>query len=99
MLGRRLLALREEKELTQRQVADAVGSTQQKISNYEHETVEPDCETLVKLADFFDTTVDYLLGRSSQRHRDGRCPDLEGLPAEAMKEVEVFLEFVKHKYS
>ena len=99
MLGQRLLGLREEAELTQQQVAEAIGSTQQKISNYEKGTVEPDCDTLVQLADFFKTTVDYMLGRSNQRYVEAGYPDLDGLPVEAAREVQLFLEFVRHKYN
>ena len=98
MLGQRLLGLREEAELTQQQVAEAIGSTQQKISNYEKGTVEPDCDTLVLLADLFKTTVDYMLGRSNQRYAEIVYPELEDLPVEAVKEVQLFLEFVRHKY-
>jgi len=98
MFGERLRWLREEKDLTQQQIAEAIGSTQQKISNYENETVEPDCETLMKLADFFETTVDYILGRSGTRHRVEKYTALEELPVEAVKEVETFLEYVKFKY-
>lgn len=99
MFGERLRILREERELTQQQVAEAVNSTQQKISNYENETVEPDCGTLVKLADFFATTVDYILGRTHQRQPEGFLyPALSGLPVDAVREVETFMEFIRHKY-
>ena len=64
MLSERLKLLREEKELTQQQMAEAIFSTQQKVSNYENGLVEPDFETLVRLADFFDTSADYILGRN-----------------------------------
>jgi transcriptional regulator with XRE-family HTH domain len=98
MFGERLRFLREEKEFTQQQIAEAIGSTQQKISNYENETVEPDCQTLVKLADFFETTVDFILGRTKQRAGIGMYAALNELPVEAVKEAETFLEFVKYKY-
>mgnify|MGYP005849394767 CR=1 FL=1 len=98
MFGERLRNLREEKDLTQQQIAEAIGSTQQKISNYENEMVEPDCDTLVKLAGYFETSVDYILGRTRQRLAMGMADFLEDFPAEAAREVEVFLEYVKFKY-
>jgi transcriptional regulator with XRE-family HTH domain len=98
MFGERIRFLREEKELTQQQIAEAIGSTQQKISNYENETVEPDCETLIKLADFFGTTVDFVLGRPGGQYWGKMHAALAELPAEAVKEVETFLEFIRHKY-
>lgn len=98
MLGERLRLLREEKEVTQQEVADAVSSAQQNISNYEKGSVEPDCETLIKLADFFDTTVDFILGHSNQRHPVEIYEALEDLPMEGAREAEVFMEFLKYKY-
>jgi transcriptional regulator with XRE-family HTH domain len=98
MFGERLRFLREERELTQQQVAEAIDSSQQKISNYENETVEPDCDTLMKLADFFETTVDYILGRSNQRRPEGMYAALSELPVEAAKEMETFMEFIRYKY-
>lgn len=59
----RLNALRSEWELTQEKLADALGTTQRKISYWESGKIEPDLCSLWKLADFFDVSVDYLLGR------------------------------------
>lgn len=63
----RLKELREEKELTQTQVAKAINVTQRNISFYETGTNEPDLKTIAALANFFDVTTDYLLGLSNQR--------------------------------
>ncbi|UQX52314.1 helix-turn-helix transcriptional regulator [Cytobacillus pseudoceanisediminis] len=65
MLGARLKKLRAEKKLTQRQLADKINVTHVSISGYENGNRSPDTETLEKLADFFEVSVDYLLGRSS----------------------------------
>jgi transcriptional regulator with XRE-family HTH domain len=64
MIGERLRKLREERGLLQRQLADILKLTQQTISLYESNQREPDAETLKKIADFFNTTIDYLLGRT-----------------------------------
>jgi transcriptional regulator with XRE-family HTH domain len=63
MLGSKLKALREERELTQREVADKIGCSYKLISNYELEKRAPDYQTLVVLSDLYEVTVDYLLGR------------------------------------
>lgn len=64
MLGPRLKALRKAKDLTQKELADKISVTHVSISGYENGNRTPDTETLQALADFFDVTTDYLLGRS-----------------------------------
>lgn len=61
---KRIRDLREDKDLTQTQVAQFLGMSQTGYSKYE--TGENDIPTaiLLKLADFYQTTTDYLLGRT-----------------------------------
>ena len=59
----RVKELRKAKKMTQRQVADALGITERSYQRYEAEN-NPNTETLIRLADFFDVSTDYLLGRS-----------------------------------
>ena len=63
LFAQRLRELRKEYDLTQKQLADKLETTQRNISYMEVGKVEPDLLTLWKVADFFDTSVDYLLGR------------------------------------
>ncbi|MDE5789264.1 MAG: helix-turn-helix domain-containing protein [Clostridia bacterium] len=56
--------LRKEKELKQEDIANVLGCTQRKISYMEQGVTEPDTQSLVKLADYFGVSVDFLLGRS-----------------------------------
>ena len=67
-LGTRLRALREEKGLTLEQVANSVGTTKVSIGRYEKDEREPKSEMLNLLADFFNVSVDYLLGRETFKH-------------------------------
>ena len=60
----RLIEQRKLNKLTQRQVADYLKIAQPSYIRYENGSSEPSLETLVKLADLFDISVDYLLGRS-----------------------------------
>ena len=64
---KRIRDLREDKDLTQRQVAEILGMSQTGYSKYE--TGENDIPTaiLIKLADFYDTSVDYLLERINHK--------------------------------
>ena len=67
MFGKRLSALRKQKGLSQYELADRLGYSRGQIANYEQGKREPDYETLQKIADFFDVTTDYLLGRTDIR--------------------------------
>lgn len=51
-------------KVTQRQIADFLQITQPSYIRYEIGTSEPNLENLVKIADYFDVSVDYLLGRT-----------------------------------
>lgn len=63
--GDPLAELRQDKKLTQKQLAKIIYVTPGTICNYENNVRYPDVEKLVALADYFDVTVDYLLGRSN----------------------------------
>ncbi len=67
-IGERLLELRLEKGLLQKEIGAAIKVSIGTISNYEKGIHEPDLTTLGELADFYDVTTDYLLGRSEFRH-------------------------------
>lgn len=60
--------LRKELNMSQAELAEKLGVSQQTISKYERGTREPDNETLAKLAEIFDCSIDYLLGRSNIRN-------------------------------
>lgn len=59
-----LKELRKEKGLTQLQVANTLKISRQVYANYENEVNQPDCKMLVILANFFEVSIDFLLGRS-----------------------------------
>lgn len=65
----RIRDLREDNDLTQQQVADAIGITQRKYSYLETETQPLTAELLVKIADFYDINIDYILFRTENRDR------------------------------
>lgn len=58
-----LIEQRKLNNLTQRQVASALKISQPSYIRYEKGQAEPSLENLVKLADLFDVSVDFLLGR------------------------------------
>ncbi len=59
----RLKSLRQEICATQSQLAEALNTTQRRISYLEAGKIEPDLQLLWKIADFFDVSIDFLLGR------------------------------------
>lgn len=50
----RLKMLRREKGITQKKLAEIVGTTQQSINKYENHNIEPDISTLITMADYFN---------------------------------------------
>ena len=64
-----LKKLREDASISQKAVADAIGVSQQSVNKYENHNIEPDIETLIRIADFFETSVDYLIGHTSIRRK------------------------------
>ena len=59
----RLRQLREELNLRQIDVAKATGIDQKTLSNYETGKTNPDSYSLIRLANFFNVSIDYIVGR------------------------------------
>lgn len=66
----RLKQLRRDKHLTQTQVAKRIGVTASMVSSYETDIRLPSYEVMVRIADLFGVTVDYLLCREDKRFID-----------------------------
>ena len=60
-LNERIKQLRKEKGLTQSQLADELGVTDKAVSKWEVGEANPDISLLVKIAEVFNVTIDYLL--------------------------------------
>lgn len=65
-LGKRLLQLRKSNDVTQEELGRQIGVGKTTISNYETGYSTPDTETISRIADFFNVSVDYLLGRTDE---------------------------------
>ena len=63
----RLKQLRKERKISQLKLALDLDMNQNSISRYENLERQADYETLIRLADYFDVSLDYLLGRSEER--------------------------------
>ena len=65
--GKKLRSLREEKRLSQVELSKKLNVTSQALSQYELGKRIPDAEMIIRIADFFDVSVDYLLDRTNER--------------------------------
>jgi transcriptional regulator with XRE-family HTH domain len=64
-LHQKLVYLRKENKLTQKELSKKLGLTRSAYSQYELGTREPDFQILQKIADFYSVTTDFILGRSA----------------------------------
>ena len=95
-----LRKLRTEKKVSQQVVAEYLNITKQAYSLYELGKREPDFETLLKLGEYFDVSVDYLLrgGTTSPTEDDIKFAlfnGSDGITDEMYDEVKQFAEMVK----
>ena len=66
----RLLEIRKKKHISQLKMALDLNVSQNTISRYETGDREPDLKTLVRIADYFRVSLDYLLERTNENHWD-----------------------------
>lgn len=66
MLYKRIRDLREDKDLTQREMGEILSCSQRVYSNYERGELDIPTEILIKLADFHNVSVDYILNRTDK---------------------------------
>lgn len=66
MANLKLKELRKEHKLTQEQISILLNVKQNTYSQYENGVREPDIDNLIKLADIFKVSIDYLVGRYSK---------------------------------
>ena len=100
----RLKLLREEKKLTQGDIAKMLNITTAAYSYYENEKRDMTPDTILKLAEYFDVSTDYLLGKSDIRNPEEikTVPfanagglDTTGLDEEDLKELQKQVDYIK----
>ena len=64
IVGERIKYLRKENALSQIALAEKISSNQKQVSKWETGKIEPNIDMLKKLADYFEVSVDYLIGRT-----------------------------------
>ena len=87
-----LRKLMEERGETQENIAKAIEKTRQTVSQYVNGISEPGYDTLVKIADYFDVSSDYLLGRTNDPNRKPCAADELRLSDTAVRKMSNFLQ-------
>ncbi|MBR0581271.1 MULTISPECIES: helix-turn-helix domain-containing protein [Bacillus] len=110
MLGDRLRSLREKHNLTQEQIAKKIGISRGTYAHYEINKRRPDYETLIKITDIFNVSLDYLLtGKEFDSSNEDMWKelldpktelffkDLKDASDDKIEELIQFWEFIKSK--
>lgn len=87
MFPQRLKNLRKQKDLTQTELANLLNLSHGAIAMWETGKRQPDNDTLLRIADFFGVTVDYLLGRDEKTPPDEDLSESEKLLLELFNRV------------
>ena len=101
MIGERLAELRKDRGLSQQEFAEIFGLSTSTISSYEREVNEPDDSTKVKIAQYFNISLDYLLGATNQEIVLDRSNVLilqKDFPGSEMKTLQKFVEFIIYQH-
>jgi transcriptional regulator with XRE-family HTH domain len=94
MFGKRILELRNSKEMTQTQLAKTLGISRSALSLYEIEKREPDINTLNKIAKLFNVPVGYITGNQIEGYMDNEnvCIDMVKESEILHKQLELLAE-------
>ena len=101
MIGNKIRYLRRKNLMTQKELAKALGVSTGAVGFWEIGKREPDNQMLQKLADFFDVTIDYLLGNEKENivtimGRNGSYKKFE-LSEKNIKALEILVETMKEE--
>lgn len=90
IVAERLRSLRGTVNLSQAKLAQALGLKQSAVNRYENDQSDPPYETLLRYADFFDVSLDYIFGRTDDPH--GRAFQNQPKLEQGYPEMEQFIE-------
>lgn len=113
MFGRKLKELRLERKINQSELGEIIGISPSTVGMYERDQRFPDKDILSKIADYFEVSVDYLLGRTDERNIHKEKPKLdegiktiaahrininEDLPDDAIEKINDYIKMVEMMY-
>lgn len=87
MLGDRIRELRNSRSLSQVGLAKQLHVSKQTISNWENNNVPPSIDTLIRIANFFDVSTDYLLEFNNERKLN-----VEGLSDSQIAHIQAIIQ-------
>ncbi|PYG87348.1 transcriptional regulator with XRE-family HTH domain [Ruminiclostridium sufflavum DSM 19573] len=105
IIGKRIKKLREKNNLNQLEFSKILNISNTTLSQYEAGNRTPSDEIKEKVADYFNVSVDYLLGRTERCNQaTANLPitddiNVSDLPDEAISQIKDYIEFVRQKYS
>lgn len=111
-LADRIKELRKSKNLTQSDLGKILGVGKTTISMYENGNSTPNDEIKLKISEYFDVSLDYLLGKADSKNSKNNSAfkadditialhsdiDYKDLPKEAKEEIYNFIDYIKNKY-
>lgn len=109
-LSTRLKMLRSEKDVKQKDVAKFLDISSSAYGFYEQDKRTPTPDIVLKLAEYFDVSTDFILGKTDNRNINTkkeinattiaahRLGDIEDLPDEAIDQLNDYIEMLKLKY-
>lgn len=101
-LGKKIKKLRNQKELSQRQLAKKLNIAPSTLAMYELDKREPDYVILKKIADFFAVSIDFLLSHNvkeeSSHYFIYQNNKYRELPEKAKQEIKDYIDFIYKKY-
>lgn len=93
MLNQRIRLLRQSRNMSQVELAKRLNVTKQSVSNWENDNIQPSIEMLIKLANVFSVSTDYLLGRTSNQYLD-----VDGLPPNVVAHLQQLVEDLRKNW-
>lgn len=103
----RMRLLREQHNLSQTDLAKILNISRQSYNFYENEKRDPDTTMLIRIADFYNVSLDYLLGRTNDpspvtkektpSYQEEVLRDIEDITPEMAGELRQFIGYLKHR--
>lgn len=87
MFDNQIRYLRQSQGLNQVQLAEKLGVKKQSVSNWENGNIMPSIEMLMRIADYFSVSTDYLLGRENKTNMGVHQVDVTGLSQKQMEHI------------
>lgn len=92
MLSENIKKLRQARNISQVELAKVLFVSKQSVSNWENGNIMPSVDMLIKIANYFSVSTDYLLGLDKKEHID-----TDGLTPEQIAHIKLIINDIKNK--